>query len=110
MGFFSWKTQDTKRSICNTYSSRPTFTVIMTDDKMNQWIETDYEGYGVFGGKDYHELLDEMNGGSGDRSKGISIAFGEDKKNYIFPSLSENGSFFGGVEPSNCSAQGYFYD
>ncbi len=44
-------------------------------------VENDYEGYGVFGGKDYYELLDEMNrdtsGARGDRDSGIDIAFGE---------------------------------
>jgi len=52
MGFFSWYTQDTGESIANNYSSRPTFTVFMVDDKGNKWREDDYEGYGVFGGKD----------------------------------------------------------
>ena len=35
----------------------------MTDDKGNRWEESNYDGYGVFGGKDYYALLDEMNGG-----------------------------------------------
>ena len=61
MGFFSFFTQDTHESIPNTFSNRPTFPVTMADDKGNTWVENDYEGYGVFGGKDYYELLDEMN-------------------------------------------------
>ena len=32
MGFFSWKTQDTDRSIANNYSTRKTFTVVMIDN------------------------------------------------------------------------------
>ena len=51
MGFYSWITQDTGRSIANAYSGLETFNVIMTDDKGNQFAEEDYEGYGVFGGK-----------------------------------------------------------
>lgn len=63
MGFFSWKTNDTRRSITNKWShSKPTFRVYMTDHLGNQWIEDDYNGYGEFGGKDFYELLAEMNG------------------------------------------------
>ena len=74
MGFFSWKTSDTNKSIPNTYSKRETFDVTMLDDKGNKYLETQYEGYGEFGGKDYYELLDEMNGGDGDRDKGLLLA------------------------------------
>ncbi len=56
MGFFSWKTMDTDKSISNAYSNRGTFRVQMVDDKGNVWTEDNYEGYGVFGGKDYYEL------------------------------------------------------
>jgi len=62
MGFFSWKTQDTDRSISNTYSNVKTFTVEMIDNAGNIFTEDNYEGYGRFGGKDYYELLAEMNG------------------------------------------------
>ena len=110
MGFFSWKTQDSGRSISNQFSSRGTFPVIMSDDKGNQWKEDNYEGYGVFGGKDYYELLDQMNGGTGDRNHGIYIAFHDANiKNPIFPSLTECGMYYGGKEPENCEYQGYFY-
>jgi len=111
MGFFSWKTQDTNKSISNHYSTRPVFKVIMTDDKGNQWIEKNYEGYGVFDGKDYHELVDEMNGGSGDRIIGIDRQFNRDKnyKDQIFPSLSEDGAYYNGIAPEDCEDQGFFY-
>jgi hypothetical protein len=33
----------------------------MVDHLGNQWIEDSYEGYGEFGGKDFYELLAEMN-------------------------------------------------
>jgi len=75
MGFFSWITQDTNTSIANHHSSQPCATVYMTDDNGNIWEENDYEGYGVFGGKDYYELLAEMNGRK-TREEGISIALG----------------------------------
>ena len=107
MGFFSWKTQDTDRSIANRYSNRETFTVIMTDDRGNCYTEQNYEGYGVFGGKDYYVLLDEMNGGVGNRNAGIDLAFSD--KEYISPSLSQCGDYYDGQTPDNCLDQGFFY-
>lgn len=79
MGFFTFFTTDTEESIPNNSQDvRPTFTVYMIDNKGNQFKEDSYEGYGKFGGKDFFELVDEMNGGTGDRAKGISryFAFG----------------------------------
>jgi hypothetical protein len=76
MGFFSWKTQDTHESIPSHYSSRPTFPVTLTDHKGNKYHEPRYEGYGVFGGKDYYELVAEMNGkavGDLDKDRWIGI-------------------------------------
>ena len=110
MGFFSWKTQDTDRSICNQYSCREPFRVIMTDDKGNKWIEDNYDGYGRFGGKDYYELVDEMNGGTGDRLVGIDREFKtEQYPNTIFPSLSEDGRYYDGKPAESCDVQGFFY-
>lgn len=116
MGFFSWKTMDTNRSIPSTYSSRKPFRVCMTDDKGNRWIEEEYEGYGDFGGKDYYELLSEMNGGSSDRSEGIRMAFADehvngDNPNVKHPNLSENVNWEWRNEiPEGCPDQGFFYD
>lgn len=112
MGFFSWKTQDTNRSISNSFSGR-TFPVIMTDDKGNRYSEENYEGYGVFGGKDYYELLAEMNGGT-TRDDGIKIAFSKSlsgiSEGVVYPSLSECGDWYNGKSPDSCECQGYFYD
>ena len=58
MGCFSFFTQDTHERIVN---GRPMH-VVMCDDKGNKYVEECYEGYGVFGGKDFYELLAEMNG------------------------------------------------
>lgn len=116
MGFFSWKTMDTNRSIANVYSSRKPFTVCMTDDKGNRYIEHEYEGYGDFGGKDYYELLSEMNGGSGDRSEGIEMAFadgyrGGNNPNVKHPNLTEDVNWEWRNEvPDRCPDQGYFYE
>ena len=120
MGFFSWYTQDTGESIANNYSSRPTFTVFMVDDKGNKWREDDYEGYGVFGGKDYFQLLAEMNGIAigdldKDRDAGIDLTFKDspegDNPNCKYPNLVEDPNWeWKNDYPESCPNQGYFYE
>ena len=133
MGFFSWKTMDTDVSISNAYSNRGAFRVQMMDDKGNVWTEDNYEGYGVFGGKDYYELLAEMNGVKVDddvydcmspeqytdymRSEGISIAFkengsGDHTFGIKYPNLVEmaKGWTYQHWGPDSCPDQGYFYN
>ena len=121
MGFFSWVTQDSKRSIPNSHSERSTFPVTMTDNKGNKWIEKDYDGYGEFEGKDFYELLAEMNGLESDRMKGIELSFGEDSngnewfkegyvKEFLSPNLSEDPDWIWmNKHPEDCEHQGYFY-
>jgi len=86
-GQFSWMTQDTGQQIGSQDGN--TIPVYMFDDKGKYYYENEYDGYGVFGGKDYYELLDQMNGGSGDRSRGIDLAFGKEKtgSEILFPAL-----------------------
>jgi len=127
MGFFSWNTQDTDKSIANQYSNRKTFRVQMMDNKGNVWTEDDYEGYGVFGGKDYYELLAEMNGFTSDktgeaytdeaRGFGIDLAFkgngsGVATDGVYYPNLVEqaDGWVYEMGGPDSCDFQGYFYD
>jgi hypothetical protein len=127
MGFFSWKTQDTDKSIANQYSNRKTFRVQMIDNKGNVWTEDDYEGYGRFGSKDYYELLAEMNGFTSDktgdeytdeaRGFGIDIAFkdngsGVATEGVYYPNLIEkaDGWVYEMGGPDTCDYQGYFYD
>jgi len=127
MGFFSWNTQDTDKSIANQYSNRKTFRVQMLDNKGNVWTEDDYEGYGRFGGKDYYELLAEMNGFTSDktgevytdeaRGFGIDIAFkdngsGVATEGVYYPNLIEkaDGWVYEMGGPDTCDYQGYFYD
>lgn len=108
MGFFSWKTQDTNRSIANHYSSRKPFRVFMHDNKGNKWQENHYEGYGEFGGKDFFELLAEMNGKS-TREEGIDLAYGDEP--FISPNLTERKEWeWVNRSPDDCECQGYFYD
>jgi len=77
MGQFSWITQDTNEAIREIYGcdDQELTTAYMHDHEGNVWEETSYEGYGDFGGKDYYELLAEMNGLQSNRSKGIDLAF-----------------------------------
>jgi hypothetical protein len=87
----------------------------MIDDFGNVWKEESYEGYGVFGGKDYYELLSEMNGGTGDRGEGISMAFDGDVRgrnpSVKHPNLVEvvSGWEYTPEAPFSCPDQGYFY-
>ena len=123
MGFFSWKTQDTDRSIPSNYSIRKTFRVQMLDNKGNVWTEDNYEGYGVFGGKDYYELLTEMNGITNEdtdrlRNAGISLAFSKGNNSGVgtegvyYPNLIEkaDGWVYEMAGPDSCEYQGFFYD
>lgn len=108
MGFFSWKTQDTDKSIPNIYNDvKDTFSVTMTDNKGNRWHEPQYDGYGEFGGKDFYELLAEMNGKKG-RDEGISLFFGNEP--FKSPNLSENDGWeWVDNVPEDCEFQGFFY-
>jgi hypothetical protein len=93
-GQFSWMTQDTGQQIGSQDANK--IPVYMFDNKGKYWFEREYEGYGEFGGKDYYELLDQMNGGEGDRSRGIDLAFGEIKTSspILFPALVVGASNF----------------
>ena len=117
MGFFSWIAMDTGRSIRNRhvegYSSQ---VVYMRDQKGNVWKEDDYDGYGVFGGKDFYQLLAEMNEVEGltgdvnnDRQLGIDLAFSKDA--HISPTLNEHHhSDWVNEHNQHCPDQGFFYD
>ena len=129
MGFFSWNTSDTNRSIANQHSSRKTFTVHMITEDGQVYTENDYEGYGVFGGKDFYTLVAELNGvatgnNDKDRSLGIDICFkdnpsGDFNGMFRYPKLVENlpkqdrtwGDSWNELDyPKSCEYQGYFYE
>lgn len=110
MGVFSFMTTDNNRSVPNYWQdARETFTVYLKDDKGNVWKESQYDGYGNFGGKDIYELIAEMNGFEG-RDKGIDIFF-EPIDDMKYPNLVTDSS----VEWENkilldCEYQGHFYN
>ena len=73
MGFFSWKLSDTGKPIRNRHTDDGPTPCKMIDDQGNEWPEEAYEDYGKFGGMDFYELADKMNGGTGDRIRGLKL-------------------------------------
>lgn len=114
MGFFSFETKDTNKSIANAWQSiKPTFTVHMVAPNGEVFSEDNYDGYGVFGGKDYYELLAEINGGD-NRDDGINMSFHpeEHAEGLLYPQFVEDvakATDFN-EECAHCEVQGYFYD
>ena len=120
MGYFSWHTCDTDRSIANNDSDRETFKVHMIAPDGRAFTEEDYGGFGVFGGKDFYDLLAELNGLGTDRSAAIALCFknntsGDDTLGVIYPKLVENlaedvvGQYSNLPNPTSCEDQGFFY-
>jgi len=123
MGFFSWKTCDTNRSIANKHSSKSTFKVHMITEDGRIFTETEYNGYGEFGDKDFYELLAELNGKSS-REDGIDISFANENHSgnyngkFNMPKFIEKlphksvdwEKFWNSLDyPKSCEDQGYFY-
>ena len=76
MGMFSWITSDTKKSVL-VDGSVP---VKMLSPDGRVFEEENYEGYGVFGGKDYFSLVAELNGKK-TREHGIDLLFKGENNN-----------------------------
>ena len=121
MGFFSWKTSDTNKSISNIYSSRGTFPVYVLCPDGVKLYEDNYQGYGVFDGKDIYALVANWNmpelcngDEEHDRNIGIDIAcYDSQNANLKYPiKIVEDGDLkYYDVPPSkNCPEQGFFYD
>mgnify|MGYP001045522172 CR=1 FL=1 len=108
MGFFSWATSEGD-SISNRWSSRGALKVFMHDDKGNIWGESDYDGYGDFGGMDYYKLVDMMNGGAGNRDRGIHMSFSGDPDLKLPRFSNKPGKYDKLTDPVECPDQGYFY-
>jgi hypothetical protein len=131
MGFFSWKTADTGRSVSNWYSSKPTFQVHLWVPGKKVATEEAYEGYGEFDGHDYYDVFVDANKDHPEirkreespedyrekRNIGISVCLAAEdgripRDGLVFPQLTEKDE-----EPkdfsvplANCECQGYFYD
>jgi hypothetical protein len=107
MGFFSWHTNDTDEPIWNVHTGKHK-TAYMIDNKGNSWREDEYDGYGDFGGKDFYELLAEMNGLPSCRNQGLSLAFHRPPKPYLSPNLvTRSGVGWRDVKPRDHVGQGF---
>ncbi len=112
MGKFSWITQDDHTSIRNNVTDLRS-TAFMHDNKGNVWEESGYDGYGNFGGKDFFQLVAEMNNCEGltgnsneDRHIGINLVFS--KKPYISPNLTRKKEWtWINKAPEMCPNQGW---
>jgi hypothetical protein len=128
MGFSSFLTNDTQRSISNVWSSRGALSVVMCDNKGNHWEDVAYDGYCNFSGVSYFVLLAYMNGAidelileTGDNYPELSAARGigidlyyKQAEGTLYPNLVESENFFTGWQwvnerPEDCRDQGYFY-
>ena len=130
MGFFSWKTQDTNQTIWNRHSDFGTMRVRMTDNSGNEWIEDNYNGYGVFGDKDFYVLMAEMNGFSEGEDEpfhdlrwvAITLSFNARSswgpqlqermkdREVLYPNLTEHRRKWVNERPEDCESQGFFSD
>tara|TARA_R110000868_G_scaffold312266_1_gene573159 strand:+ start:1658 stop:1999 length:342 start_codon:yes stop_codon:yes gene_type:complete len=112
MGFFSWKTSDTDESIPNRHSGRKPLPVKLLDNKGNEYRAEEYDGYGTFAGIDYYALLDTMNGGTGDRDRGIDLEYNSDTEVFR-PKLVTLGCTTNWADlpdSPDCPDQGFFYN
>lgn len=123
MGCFSWFTQDKshKRIVIGNIK-KPIYMIgEVNGQRITHTEENHYDGYGVFGGKDYYEFMAEMNGKTiadfdGDRDKlryaGIEMAFDGDRfgesKKWKHPTLTlVEGDYHDGDAPESDPDQGF---
>ncbi|WP_041914351.1 hypothetical protein [Selenomonas ruminantium] len=119
MGFFSWTTSDTERSISNMYSTKGALPVYLLCPDGTKIHEQCYEGYGVFGGSDAYALLARWNApnecnGDDDHDRLVGINLQCHRKSEVkFPlKFVEDGSLnYDEVDESeDCPMQGFFYE
>ena len=119
MGFFSFKTTDTQKSVSNAHSDRGALAVYLIDNKGKKFYEPSYRGNGIFGGVDIFILIAEMNGHSFDEDidpdlqydelRDIGIDLFYDNPEAITPNIFEVPSEFENKRLEACEFQGYFY-
>lgn len=64
MGQFSWITSDTHEQVFNDYDKKPAYVLVPKEfqhEYGEYFEEKDYEGYGVFGGRDVYALVAQWN-------------------------------------------------
>lgn len=118
MGCFSWVAQNSDRSIIiNEYGTRrfPSQTAYLWDNKGRRWMQPQYEGYGVFGEKDYFVLLAEMNkeypANTPDevkREDGIKLEYETKNQHILYPNLTDCKKWtWRNQQPKSCNNQGF---
>jgi hypothetical protein len=123
MGQFSWIAQNSNKAIIIHYYRPEYFTGATThymwDNKGNVWVEEAYEGYGMFGGKDYYVLLAEMNktysseiDDETKRIDGIAIEFSRSQTHqFLFPNLTDCSTWnWKNIQPESDFNQGCYMD
>ena len=118
MGFFSWKTSDTQKSISNAYSSRGSLPVYLITPQNEKIYEPHYDGFGIFGGFDAYALLAKWNipeqcNGDTEHDRKIGILLNFDDKPIRFPlKFAENPQCdYDKLPPAQHDpTQGYFYN
>lgn len=123
MGFFSWKTSDTNKSISNVYSDRgalPVYLLIPEEFGGGSIYEENYDGYGRFGGRDAYALLANWNWGElcngndeDDRMIGIKMHY-ECERNgtyekYPLKFVEREVPYQYASASTDCEYQGFFY-
>lgn len=119
MGFFSWITSDTNKSISNAYTKRgalPVYLLIPKEFGGGAIYEDDYEGYGEFGGEDAYDLLAQWNAPEKctgdvehDRLVGIDLAYGDEPVKYPLKFVETEVPYETVQASADCPDQGYFY-
>ena len=129
MGFFSWETADTNKSISNNYSSRGALPVYLLLPGNKALFEPSYNGYGVFDGIDVYvwlyfanktdggvvdlDLLRELEGDElqAVRIKGIRLGFSDQENKFSIKLVEDESLLYTNVKASEiCPKQGFFYD
>lgn len=120
MGFFSWLTCDTNESISNRHSVRGPLTAYALIPKEfggGFLKEENYDGYGVFGGRDIFALVAEWNKPDActgddevDRMLGIDIYYDQNNPiKYGIKIASKPMEYEDAEISDDCPDQGYFY-
>lgn len=126
MGCFSWITSDTNKSISSYDSCRGSFPVYLLCPDGTKIKEENYEGYGIFGGRDAYALVaiwnipeackdedDNFKPDENIRHLGISIACYDHQNaslQYPLKFVEDKNLSYDEVEASKgCPDQGLFY-